>query len=75
MNHYLPIRHELAMIHGNAMEGKRIIIPLLLQKQILNSCPATIYASEKTILDRKLKYSVDMLGISADTTTREDISI
>ena len=29
---YWPIRHDLAMIDGVAMKGKRIIIPFTLQK-------------------------------------------
>ena len=36
MQNYWPIWHELAMIDGIVMKGKRIIIPFLLQRQILN---------------------------------------
>ena len=32
---YWPIRYELAMIEGIVMKGRHIIIPCLLQKQIL----------------------------------------
>ena len=35
VNHYLLIRHELAVISGIAMKGIIIIIPFLLQRQIL----------------------------------------
>ena len=31
----VPIRHQLTMIDGVAMKGKQIIIPNILQKQIL----------------------------------------
>ena len=35
VENYWPIRHELVMIYDTAMNDKCIIIPFLLQKQIL----------------------------------------
>ena len=35
VDHYWPIRHEVAMIDGIAIKIKRIFIPFLLQGQIL----------------------------------------
>ena len=46
----LPTRHELAMINSNAMKSKCIIIPYLLQRQILEQLHSSHMGTEKTCL-------------------------
>ena len=44
---YWPIRHELAMIDGIVMTGKQIIVPYLLQRQILKQLHSNYMGIEK----------------------------
>ena len=44
MQKYWPVRHDLVMIDGIAMKGKRIIIPFILQGQIWSNYEGTIWA-------------------------------
>ena len=45
-----PIRHELAMIDGIVMIDKHIIIPYVLQKQILGQLHSNHMGIEKTCM-------------------------
>ena len=45
---YWPIRHKLTMIDGTVMKGKCIILPCLLQKQILEQLHSNHMVIEKT---------------------------
>ena len=64
IRHYWLIRSKLAMIDRVAMEGKNIIIPLLLQKQILQHVHSSHMGIEKM---RLLAYeSVCWLNINTD---------
>ena len=50
LRYYWPIRSELAMIDGIAMKGKRIRIPFLLQKKILQQFLINRVGIQKTRL-------------------------
>ena len=66
MKHYWPIRNEFALINSIAMKGSRIIIPLLLQRQILDQLHSNHMGIEKMrLLERESVYSVNM---NADIT-------
>ena len=47
---YWPIKHELAMIDDIALKGKCIIIPYLLQRQILEQLHSNDMGTEKMCL-------------------------
>ena len=58
---YCPIRSELVMINGITMKGKRIIIPFLSQKQILQQLHSNYMGMEKMrLLAFELKYLGNM---------------
>ena len=58
---YWPRRHELAMMSGIAMKGKCIIVPNLLQRQILEQLYANHMGIEKTcLLIRESAYYINM---------------
>ena len=84
IQNYWPISHELAMINGTAMKGKRIIIPFMLWEQILEQLHSTHMGIEKIrCLARKSGYWVNMnvdientmLGIPGNTARRKGNSI
>ena len=65
MLQYWPIRSKLAMTDGITIKGERIIIPLLLQKQILQQLHSNhMCIEEMTLLAHELVYGVNM---NADT--------
>ena len=61
MRHCWPKRSELAMIGGIAMKNKRIVIPFLLQKQILKQLHCNhMGIEEKGLLVCELVYWVNI---------------
>ena len=50
LKHYLPIRSKLTMMDGIAMKGRKVKIPFLLQKQILQQLLSSHMGIEKTRL-------------------------
>ena len=70
---YWPIMHELAVIFGMAMKGTRIIIPFILQGQILWQLHSNHMGIEKVrLLTRQLVYWVNVNADIGDTTKQCD---
>ena len=68
MKHYSPIRSKLSMIAGNWMKVKGIIIPCLLQRQILEQLYSNHMGIEKMrLLVREPVYWVNLNADIEDT--------
>ena len=64
MKQHWPIRSELTMINGIAMKVRRIIVPFLLQRQILVQVQSQHIGIKKIRL--LVKESVDWMNMNAD---------
>ena len=61
MKHYWPISHEQALTDGISMKGKRIIIPFILEKQILQPLQSNHLGIKKMrLLARESVYWMNM---------------
>ena len=67
MRHYWPIRSELAMIDGISMNGKRVVTPNLLWKEILQQlCRNYIGIHKIRLLNTNIKNTAKLSATCMD---------